>query len=132
MSGFWCLQMTAVVFLFFDNDARTIVQVGAQGLADNAVASIRTNGCILGCTDVTSINSAELIASAEILAERLSTRGRESRGEVLTRLARSAELGLVVPDAVKIDNSGAPEEAGERLVAILHKAIALSDVAGTV
>ena len=43
-------------------------------------------GCILGCTDVTSIDSAELIASAEILAERLSQgdravgRGRDGVG----------------------------------------------------
>ena len=62
----------------------------------------------------------------------LSARGRESRGEVLARLARSAELGSSVPGAVRIDNSGTREEAGERFVAVLRKAIAFSDVAGTV
>ena len=34
--------------------------------------------------------------------------------------------------AVGIDNSGAREEAGERFVALLRKAIAYADVAGTV
>jgi ribose 1,5-bisphosphokinase len=75
---------------------------------------------------------AEITASAEILAERLAARGRESRGEVLARLARSAELGNAVQGAVRIDNSGPREEAGERLVALLRKAIAAGDVAGTV
>ena len=74
----------------------------------------------------------EITASADILAQRLAARGRESRGEVLARLARSAELGGSVPGAVAIDNSGSREEAGERFVAILRKAIAVSDVAGTV
>ena len=74
----------------------------------------------------------EITASADILAQRLAARGRESRGEVLARLARSAELGGSVPGAVAIDNSGSREEAGERFVAILRKAIAVSDVAGAV
>ena len=55
-----------------------------------------------------------------------------SRGEVMARLARSAELGGSVPGAIAIDNSGTREEAGERFVAVLRKAIAVSDVAGTV
>jgi ribose 1,5-bisphosphokinase PhnN len=37
-----------------------------------------------------------------------------------------------VQGAVRIDNSGPREEAGERLVALLRKAIAAGDVAGTV
>lgn len=73
----------------------------------------------------------EITATPEILAKRLAARGRESRGEVLARLARSAELGAAVPGAIGIDNSGARETAGERFVAVLRKAIALADVAGT-
>jgi ribose 1,5-bisphosphokinase len=75
---------------------------------------------------------AEITASAEILAERLAARGRESRGEVLARLARSAELGNGVQGAVRIDNSGPREAAGEAFVALLRKAVAAADVAGTV
>ncbi len=74
----------------------------------------------------------EITASAEILAQRLAARGRESRGEVLARLARSAELGTTVPGAVRIDNSGTREEAGERFVALLRKAVTAADVAGTI
>ena len=40
---------------------------------------------------------------------------------------RARRLG---PGAVAIDNSGSREEAGERFVAVLRKAIAVSDVAG--
>jgi ribose 1,5-bisphosphokinase len=75
---------------------------------------------------------AEITAAPEILAERLSSRGRETRGEVLARLARSADLVSAVPGAVRIENSGPREEAGDRLVALLRKAIAFADVAGAV
>jgi ribose 1,5-bisphosphokinase len=74
----------------------------------------------------------EVTASPEILAERLAARGRESRGEVLARLARSAELGDQLAGAVRIDNGGSREEAGERFCAVLRKAIAFADVSGTV
>ena len=72
----------------------------------------------------------EISASPEILAERLATRGRESRGEVLARLARTAKFDT--EGAVVIDNSGPPEIAGERLVSVIRKAIARADVAGAV
>lgn len=74
----------------------------------------------------------EITARPEILAERLAARGRESRGEVLARLARQAQFDAAAIGAVTIDNSGDREEAGERFVAMLRKAIALSDVAGAV
>lgn len=74
----------------------------------------------------------EITARPEILAERLAARGRESRGEVLARLARSAKFDCTVAGAVVIDNSGEKEQAGERFVAVLRKAIALADMSGTV
>jgi ribose 1,5-bisphosphokinase len=74
----------------------------------------------------------EITARPEILAERLAARGRESRGEVLARLARQAQFDAAAIGAISIDNSGDREEAGERFVAVLRKAIALSDVAGAV
>ncbi|WP_394888768.1 phosphonate metabolism protein/1,5-bisphosphokinase (PRPP-forming) PhnN [Mesorhizobium sp. AaZ16] len=74
----------------------------------------------------------EITASPEILAERLASRGRESRGEVLVRLARAAAVKLAGPGVVSIDNSGPREIAGERFMAIVRKAIAHSDVSGAV
>ncbi|MGI6854288.1 phosphonate metabolism protein/1,5-bisphosphokinase (PRPP-forming) PhnN [Mesorhizobium sp. 1B3] len=72
----------------------------------------------------------EITAAPEILAERLAARGRESRGEVLARLARSAKFDS--EGAVVIDNGGAPETAGERFAELIRKAIARADVSGTV
>lgn len=76
---------------------------------------------------------AEIFAAPEILAERLSARGRESREEVLARLARTAaSVDASAADVVRIDNSGAREEAGERLVAVIRRAIAFADVSDAV
>lgn len=70
----------------------------------------------------------EITARPEILAERLSARGRETREEVLARLARASAVELSGPGVSTIDNSGEKEVAGERFVAIIRKAIAFADV----
>jgi ribose 1,5-bisphosphokinase len=70
----------------------------------------------------------EITARPEILAERLSARGRESREEVLARLARASAVELSGAGVSTIDNSGEKEIAGERFVAIIRKAIAFADV----
>ncbi|WP_163272479.1 phosphonate metabolism protein/1,5-bisphosphokinase (PRPP-forming) PhnN [Chelativorans alearense] len=67
-------------------------------------------------------------APPEVLADRLSRRGRETREEVLARLARGADSELKVEDATVIDNSGPLEAAGERFLTVLRKAAAWSDV----
>lgn len=97
-----------------------------------AVANLSRGAIALVSARYANVIVAEITASAEILAERLARRGRESRGEVLARLARSAELGFSAPGAVAIDNSGPPAEAGERFVALLRKAVAASEAAGEV
>jgi len=97
-----------------------------------AVANVSRGALTLIKARYANVVVAEITASADILAQRLAARGRESRGEVLARLARSAELASSVPGAIRIDNSGAREQAGERFVAVLRKAIAFSDVSGTV
>lgn len=74
----------------------------------------------------------EITASPEILAERLATRGRESRGEVLARLSRSANVVLSGPGITSIDNSGPREAAGERFADVLRKAMAFSDMSGLI
>ena len=74
----------------------------------------------------------EVTADPEILAARLVGRGRESRGEILARLARTIAGDTTGPNAVALDNSGAKEIAGDKLVAIIRKAMAFADVSGTV
>ncbi|MBZ9676708.1 phosphonate metabolism protein/1,5-bisphosphokinase (PRPP-forming) PhnN [Mesorhizobium sp. ES1-1] len=74
----------------------------------------------------------EITASPEVLAERLAMRGRESRGEVLARLARGANVTLSGPGVTSIDNSGPREVAGERFAQILRKAMAFSDISGLI
>lgn len=74
----------------------------------------------------------EITAAPEILATRLAARGRESRGEVLARLARTVQHDLGGPGHVVIDNSGVADIAGEHFLAIIRKAVAFSDVSGMV
>ena len=73
----------------------------------------------------------EITADPEILASRLAGRGRESREEILTRLARTISCDTTGP-SIAIDNGGAPEIAGDKLVAIIRKAMAFADMSGTV
>ncbi len=71
-------------------------------------------------------------ASRDVLAERLSSRGRETRAEVLARLERAHAKELTVEDATVIDNSGTLEEAGERFQDVLRRAAAWSAVSDSV
>lgn len=92
---------------------------GAAAIANvsrNAIARLRSR--------YATVIVAEITASPDILADRLSARGRESRGEVLARLARAAPLDASLPSVVKIDNSGALEIAGARFVALVREALA--------
>jgi ribose 1,5-bisphosphokinase len=60
-------------------------------------------------------------ASPEMLARRLAQRGRESEAAIAGRLRRDPARALAHPALVTLDNSGAVEEAGERLVALLRE-----------
>jgi len=52
---------------------------------------------------------------------------------VLARLSRAvANVDAAAANVVRIDNSGSREEAGERLVAAIRKAIAFADVSDAV
>ncbi|CAN0654191.1 phosphonate metabolism protein/1,5-bisphosphokinase (PRPP-forming) PhnN [Nitratireductor aquimarinus] len=71
-------------------------------------------------------------AARDVLAERLSSRGRETREEVLARLERAHAKELTVEGATVIDNSGTLEEAGERFQDVLRRAAAWSAVSDSV
>jgi ribose 1,5-bisphosphokinase len=74
----------------------------------------------------------EVTADPEILAARLAGRGRESRGEILARLARTVACDTIGPNAIALDNSGPKDIAGDKLVAIIRKAMAFADMSGAV
>ena len=69
-----------------------------------------------------------ITAKPEVLSERLAVRGRETRQEVLARLARASAMETDGAGVVTIDNSGERSVAGERFVAVIRKAIAFADV----
>ena len=99
-------------------------------VADGHVAIANVSRAVIPALRQRYANLAvvEITAAPEILAERLAARGRESRGEVLARLARSANVTLSGPDVTSIDNSGAKDIAGERFAEVLRKAMAFSDL----
>jgi ribose 1,5-bisphosphokinase len=61
-------------------------------------------------------------AHRDVIAARLKARGRESDAEIVARLNRIAVEDTVRYEAVRLENSGPPEQAGERFVSILEGA----------
>ena len=74
----------------------------------------------------------EVMADPEILASRIAGRARESAGDVASRLARQARIDAGDATVVRLDNGGALEIAGERLVDLLRRALARAAIAGAV
>ena len=56
---------------------------------------------------------------ADLLLGRLGSRGRESEAEILGRLAR--EVPAALPNAIRIDNSGALDDGIARFTAALYR-----------
>lgn len=96
-----------------------------------AIANLSRGALVALRQRYANVAVVEITARPDILAERLSARGRESRGEVLARLARTAPVDRR-DDVITIDNSGARDEAGERFLEIVRKAIAHADLDGSV
>ncbi|MGH6760154.1 MAG: phosphonate metabolism protein/1,5-bisphosphokinase (PRPP-forming) PhnN [Phyllobacterium sp.] len=69
-----------------------------------------------------NVVEVHVMASSAVLAERLASRGRESRESIGRRLERAAACDPPGAHAVVLDNSGRLEVAGDRFVAILEKA----------
>ncbi len=65
-------------------------------------------------------------ASSAVLAARLAARAREDAAEIEARLARAAALETAIPNAVRIDNSGALEASVAAFVAALKQIQAAS------
>lgn len=64
-----------------------------------------------------------ITARAEVLAERLEARGRESRDDILKRLERGALTVQGDYDIVTIDNSGTLDEAAGKIIGALETII---------
>ena len=96
-----------------------------------AVANVSRGALPLLRQRYANVAVVEVTADPEILAARLAGRGRESRGEILARLARTVSCDTTGP-SITLDNGGPKEIAGDRLVAIIRKAMAFADISGTV
>ncbi len=68
---------------------------------------------------------ANITASPDVLAQRLSQRGRETAESIANRLVR-AVAEPVPPDAIEIRNEGAIEIAGDAFVRVLRQAAGLN------
>ena len=66
-------------------------------------------------------------ARPDILAARLSARGRESADAIAKRLDRAVPEIVIGADTGIIDNSGALEEAGDAFISLLASALARRD-----
>ncbi len=84
------------------------------------------------CRRYAQVVVVEVVAPPEILAGRLAGRARESAADAAARLARQASVDASDATVVTLDNGGALEIAGERLVALLRKALAHAAIAGAV
>jgi ribose 1,5-bisphosphokinase len=62
-----------------------------------------------------------ITARPEVLAERLASRGRESREDILARLSRSSLEVAGDFDVKTIDNSGALEDAEAAIIALVER-----------
>jgi ribose 1,5-bisphosphokinase len=66
------------------------------------------------------VKVVNVTARADVLAERLEARGRETREEIVKRLARGSLTVKGDHDVTDIDNSGALEIAGGKLIALIE------------
>jgi ribose 1,5-bisphosphokinase len=72
---------------------------------------------LLGRADIIPVL---IIAPPEVLSARLAARGREDRDAIASRLERGAIAEADHPCLKRIENIGAPAEAGDRLAAVIR------------
>ncbi|AJY45438.1 phosphonate metabolism protein/1,5-bisphosphokinase (PRPP-forming) PhnN [Martelella endophytica] len=102
--------------LFYGIPAETQAFVRAGGIA---VCNGSRSALPLFSAAFDHLTVVNVTARPEILAARLEARGRETRDDILRRLARST-MNVDGPfDVITIDNSGALEEAGARLAQVI-------------
>ncbi|MCX8995638.1 phosphonate metabolism protein/1,5-bisphosphokinase (PRPP-forming) PhnN [Rhizobiaceae bacterium BDR2-2] len=92
---------------------------GHVAVVNGSRSALRAFGRIFTRVKVISIT-----ATPEVLAERLAARGRESREEILNRLARAPQEIDCDLDVLTIDNSGRLEDTVNAFVTALEEAAA--------
>jgi ribose 1,5-bisphosphokinase len=60
-----------------------------------------------------------VVASREVINQRLANRGREDAGQVEKRIARTAEISADLENCIKLHNDSTIEDAGNELVNII-------------
>lgn len=97
-----------------------------ERLAEGRVAVVNGSRSALGAFGrvFTRVRVVSVTASAEVLAERLAARGRESREDILKRLARVPADIEGDLDIATVDNSGRLEDAVAAFVRLLEEAVA--------
>ncbi|GAK70529.1 phosphonate metabolism protein/1,5-bisphosphokinase PhnN [Agrobacterium rubi TR3 = NBRC 13261] len=70
-----------------------------------------------------SLKVINIVATPEVLAQRLESRGRENREDILRRLQRGSIEVCGDFDVTTIDNSGALEQSGRALADVLEEQI---------
>jgi ribose 1,5-bisphosphokinase len=75
-------------------------------------------------TAFSQLTIINITARPEVLAERLQARGRESREDILKRLAREAPVIEGRYDVIDIDNSGALADASRAMIEALEAVMA--------
>ena len=88
------------------NAGRIVVMNGSRAMTGAAVEKFPGTRVVL------------IEATPEVRAARLAGRGRESAAEIEARLRR--EVNAPVPDAIRIDNSGARDDGISRFLAALR------------
>lgn len=92
------------------------------------VVVANTSRAVVGALEERYANFSLVMVSAhpDVIARRLASRGREDDEEIARRLSRLQMEAPMLPDAVRLENSGPIEGAGERFAALLVEAVATS------
>ena len=125
----WCWQAHGFHYGIFQHYAN---HVSAGGIV--VVNGSRSH--VDGLRAAPDVKRVEITASPEVIASRLTERGRDTQEEVLQRLARNASLKETAPQKVdlRINNDGDLAEAGSILaqyLAALAAKATLAAQAGT-
>lgn len=131
-------SMSVTAFQKAERDGAFVISWGAHGLfyglPASLLAHLETGGVAIANGSRKTIpllrdqfpnfQVINLTVEPDILAERLTARGREDADEIIQRIERTKKLeeeDLFDEDTVHLDNSGAIEIAGNAFVALLRQ-----------
>jgi ribose 1,5-bisphosphokinase len=97
-------------------------------IADGKVVVANISRSVVAALEDRYVNFSLVMVSAhpDVIARRLASRGRENDDEIAKRLSRLQMEAPIRSDAIRLENSGPLEGAGERFVALLRGAVGAS------